>query len=156
MGFQLIDSENLLSKNQKLKIKTVLHKYDEIKHQNLDNYMRHNIIPHIHYENNEKKYNDFVIEKQNNELYIIKFLISHDNKNKQNLKRRLHMQKLIRQNSSDPKIKMWKQYYELSQKVKMTLPNPDMIQAQQEQYTQLLEKMPNSIIKKYIMSCLSE
>jgi len=155
MGYQLIDSENLLSKNQKLKIKTILQKYDE--HDNLENFIKNNILPNIYYEDETKKYNHFEIEKQNDELYVIKFLIlsNKNNDKKKNLKQRLHMQKLIRQNSSDPKVKMWKQYYDISKRVKMALPNPDMIQAQQSQYTELIDKMPNSIIKKYFISCLS-
>jgi hypothetical protein len=155
MGIQIIDDKNILSKNQKQKIKISLANIEYNDEIELKNIVKNTIIPNIYYENEDIKYTDVEVMKEKDDLFILKFIIAPKKDLKTLLSQKLKVQKSIRSSSKDIESKKWKMYRDLSARVPKILPNPDIIKAQHSMYEELLEKIPNTIIKDYFQLCLS-
>ena len=164
--FFIQDDLNLLSTNQKLKIKKWCkeNEYDERK-----------LLSTIFYSTNtKKKYNQ--IERRwddKNHYYILRFLNKPTEKELLKEKLREKIKSFRDQRTSyDPSPSIStkkKQMWEMYDKIKsipqvrgiplnildIALPNPDKILEDKETYMKNYEQIPNSCIKEYFKLCLS-
>jgi hypothetical protein len=164
--FFIQDDLNLLSTNQKLKIKKWCkeNEYDEMK-----------LLSTIFYSTNtKKKYNQ--IERRwddKNHYYILRFLNKPTEKELLKEKLREKIKSFRDQRTSyDPSPSIStkkKQMWEMYDKIKsipqvrgiplnildIALPNPDKILEDKETYMKNYEQIPNSCIKEYFKLCLS-
>lgn len=155
IGVEIIDSEQLLTKSQKLKIK------QWIKEHKSDDY----ILKNIHYEqSNGKKYNEMLTEEIQRDDTIIKKIKFQYNTNKirKELKERIKNKAMLRTHTEG----VWKMYYQIinhptisslpHDTVKKAIPNPDEVKKQKDTYRMINGVNPNPMIKNYINECLKE
>lgn len=166
MGIQIVDPKKLLSKNQvkkmKLRISEFLNKED-LKEKDLNKIFEKEILPNIHYENEEstpnEKYNDVSFVK-NNDIYQITLSVKKTEDTNE-LRKKLHVkmksQSYLRKSSNDTESQQWKTYHLLKKHLNvksLKIPTPTEIKEQSNVFIQLTENMPESQFKTYILNCL--
>jgi hypothetical protein len=151
-GVEIIDSLQILTKSQKLKIK-----------QNVKmNQSKDSILQQIVYDNSvEKKYNEIEYKEEKDKVICI---LKYDNTHlKKALQNKLKFKRDTRTQTVSP---LWKMYYQIlnhptiaalpDETIKKAIPNPDEVKKQKDIYRMINGVNPNPIIKNYIMECLKD
>jgi hypothetical protein len=154
MGILIVDTKNILSKNQKQKIKMNVTKFlsEENNNEiNLQSYLEKTIISSIFYENNHEKYNHVQYEKKG-EDYILSFDIQQKKDLKKLLYEKMMIQKKLRESSEEADL--WKMYSKIKENCSKPIPNPNEIQKQKNVYQEFFKQIKDPFIKKYIQKCI--
>jgi len=150
-GVEIIDTLQLLSKNQKEKIK------QWVKEGKSSAF----ILENIHYspEMTDSKYNNMELKEEETKIIcILKYDRSHLHRA---LKEKIKYQSKCRTSTLSPE---WKLYHQLLQHpsiqalpdetIKKALPNPDEIKQKKDIYRMINQVNPNPLLKNYISECL--
>jgi hypothetical protein len=153
-GVEIKDTLNILSKNQKTKIKQWVKEFKS------DHYILNNICYNT---STNIKYNKIELSGDNNKK-IVSFLYIDNKKDlRAELKNKLRHKILSRKTNLN---KPWKLYYQLlnhmshqslpKETIEKILPNPDQIQKDPELYKNLLSQCSaNPLMKEYLQVCLN-
>lgn len=164
-GLSIIDHLNLLSKNQKHRLKTIIkpHLSEKIftsidSKLKFNKYMNHEILPSIHYQEEcGNKYNHFELYLDNtNKNYVIEFLFQDKENSRQKIKQLVREKQICRKSSgTDNKTDIWKSYIHLKNISQRTdIPSPEDISKNSSTYEELIKNIPHSPLKTYIEKCL--
>jgi hypothetical protein len=154
MGILIVDAKNILSKNQKQKIKMNVTKFlvNENDDNNLQIYLEKNILSSIYYENEDNlRYNHVQFEKKNDD-YILSFQIQEKPDLKKKLYEKMMIQKKLRESSDEAEL--WKMYSKIKERCSKPIPNPNEIQKQKTIFEEFIKQIKDPTIKTYIQKCL--
>lgn len=161
MGIQIIDDRKMLSKHQIQKMKTMVTNYLEEKDgeiHNLDKFLMTTLLPRLTFKEDGKHYNRIYhnVDNTTGHIRIIMDKVDIDLLSKK-LKEKLRERGQLRRNSDDGKSRLWKVCENLRRYApkNVKIPNPTEVVEQRAIFGEMVEKMPNSDFKNYILDCLN-
>jgi len=153
MGILIVDTKNILSKNQKQKIKMNVTKFlsEENNEIKLQSYLEKTILSSIFYMSENEKYNHVQYEKKGDD-YILSFDIQQKKDLKKLLYEKMMIQKKLRESSEEADL--WKMYSKIKENCSKPIPNPNEIQKQKNIFQEFLKQIKDPTVKKYIQKCI--
>jgi hypothetical protein len=147
MNIFVHDPHNWISKTQKQKLK----EFCRARTMPIE---PKDVLDSVHYQNEKERYNRVTIDSDDENLHLRFTYVDYHDK----LRRAIRDKKMTRVVQQDER---WRLYFELKQRLgkqhilpEQAFPDPDDIQKNPSMYRDLLDKIPNSPIRRYLEICL--